>query len=70
MESLVIQNESGTDISSAFTIYHSKDAYGNIMSVYLDNAKNVDASINTIEGGNQSTLNYLAKSFYYRWCRL
>ena len=64
LESLVIQNESGTDISSAFTIYHSKDAYGNIMSVYLDNAKNVDASINTIEGGNQSTLNYLANSAF------
>ena len=39
LESLVIQNNNSdtTDISSAFTIYHSKDAYGNIMSVYLDN---------------------------------
>ena len=63
LESLVIQNESGTDISSAFSIYHSKDAYGNIMSVYLDNAKNVDASIN-IDGDNQSTLNYLSNSAF------
>lgn len=63
LESLVIQNESGTDISSAFSIYHSKDAYGNIMSVYLDNAKNVDASIN-INGNNQSTLNYLSNSAF------
>ena len=55
LESLIIQNTSSntTDISSAFTIYHSKDAYGNIMSVYLDNVKNVD-----------STSNYLANSAF------
>ena len=58
LESLVIQNNNSdtTDISSAFTIYHSKDAYGNIMSVYLDNVKNVD-SVNT-------TSNYLANSAF------
>lgn len=55
LESLIIQNTNSetTDISSAFTIYHSKDAYGNIMSVYLDNVKNVD-----------STSNYLANSAF------
>ena len=58
LESLIIQNTSSdtTDISSAFTIYHSKDAYGNIMSVYLDNVKNVD-STNTVS-------NYLANSAF------
>ena len=58
LESLIIQNTSSdtTDISSAFTIYHSKEAYGNIMSVYLDNVKNVDST--------NTTSNYLANSAF------
>jgi len=59
IESLSIRNEGTTDLSSSLSIFHSKDAYGNILSVYLDTAKNVDASFSESED-----IHYLANSAF------